>query len=75
MPPEHQLNFAPLKVDEWLTAKQLADHFGRDQNSAYRWRQEGHIPDKFVRFAGFREMFFHPDVVRHLETLFMEAHD
>jgi hypothetical protein len=65
-----------VPFDKWLTAKQLAAHFGGlDEQSAYRWVSEDRVPERFIRFRGMRQYLFHPAVIAHLEELFKRSHD
>ena len=64
-----------VPFEKWLTAKQVAAHFGLDEQSAYRWVSEGRVPDRFIHYRGMRQYLFHPDLLLHLEKLFRAAHD
>ena len=67
---------APLpevKFSQWLSAKEISAEFGVDQNTVYRWWQEGlptgrEIPRHYVRRRGFREYLFHPQVLEFLRA-------
>ena len=50
--------------------KQLAAHFGLDENSAYRWRKQGLIPSHLLTRIGTRRILFRPDVVAYLQAKF-----
>lgn len=65
-----QTELAPLPYDRWLTAKQLAAEFSLNEESAYRWRDSGIVPERFVKYCGSRRLLFHPETVRWLEVYF-----
>ncbi len=69
-----QLELPNLPYTQWLTAKQLAAEFCLEEDSAYRWHDNGTIPTKFVKYCGTRRMLFHPCVVEYLEEHFAAAH-
>ena len=76
-----QTHFEPFDPKEWLTPKELAGHFGLNEESAYRWRREL-IPDthpktkrRLIRYGGMARIFFHVDVIPFLDDLFTAAHD
>lgn len=79
--PEKQPVPPKIKPEEWLTAKELAAHFGLSDNAAYRWRCEL-IPDVhprtktvLIRYAGTARIFFHVDVIGFLQEQFEARHD
>ncbi|MBI3418117.1 MAG: hypothetical protein HY043_22745 [Verrucomicrobia bacterium] len=81
MPEVTQPTPAPFNPTDWLTAKELAGHFGLNEESAYRWRREI-IPEvhpetqtRLIRYAGKMRIFFHVDCVSFLEERFAAAHD
>jgi len=62
-------------IGKYLSAKELATCFGGlDEQSAYRWRSNGIIPQKYVKKFGKRNYKFHPAVTSFLENKFAEAH-
>jgi hypothetical protein len=64
-----------VPIEQWLTAKQLAAHFGGlDEQSAYRWRSNGSIPPAYIKKFGNWRYKFHPAVVSLLEKDFAAAH-
>jgi len=76
-----QLPFEPFNPEAWLTAKELAGHFGLNEESAYRWRREL-IPDthpktkvRLIRYSGTRRIFFRLDCIPFLLEKFRAAHD
>jgi hypothetical protein len=70
-----QLDLPNLPFEQWLTPKELAGRFFLNEESAYRWRTEGLIPERYVRFRGTRLLMFHPKAIEHLEAIFRKAHD
>jgi hypothetical protein len=61
---------APVPLDRWLTAKQVAGHFALNEESVYRWRQEGKIPAQYFKLCGTRRLLFHPDAIALLQAKF-----
>jgi len=59
-----------IPYERWLTAKDVAAHFALCEKSAYRWRDEGRIPHRFVKFCGTHRLLFHPHVIPFLEEYF-----
>jgi len=75
--PQH-LELRDVSFDRWLTPKELAGHFGRMEDSAYRWKEKyipGQIPARYLRYSGPARMLFHPDIISMLEKIFEAAHD
>jgi predicted site-specific integrase-resolvase len=64
-----------VPLNQWLSAKQVAGYFGLQQWSAYRWREEGTVPEPFVKRSGRWRILFHPDVIPLLEKVFEQAHE
>jgi Helix-turn-helix domain len=62
-----------VAFEKWLTAKQVAAHFGLGESSAYHWVNEGRIPERFIRYRGMRQYLFHPDLLLHLKKLFQRS--
>jgi hypothetical protein len=69
-----QLELPALPYEKWLTAKELAGRFALQEDSAYRWHDDGTIPERFVKYCGTRRLLFHPHVIPYLETHFAAAH-
>ncbi len=67
-----QIELPNLPIEKWLSPKEVAGHFGLSAFSAYRWVNEGMIPDHFVRYCGTWRMRLHPDVVSYLQKKFHE---
>ena len=64
-----------VPIEQYLSAKELAAHFGGlDEQSAYRWRSNGIIPQKYIKKFGNRNYKFHPAVTSFLENKFAETH-
>lgn len=63
-----------LPIEQWLTPKELAAHFGLKEDSAYRWIDEGTVEDRFIKHCGTRRLFIHPAALAQLEKLFTAAH-
>jgi len=62
-----------IPFGQWLSAKAVGAHFSLNEESVYRWRGQGMIPDRFVRFRSKRNFLFHPLVIDHLKTFFARA--
>jgi hypothetical protein len=75
MPNGTQPDLPNLPFEQWLSPKELAGRFFLNEESAYRWRTEGLIPEHFVRFRGTRLLMFHPKAIEHLQEIFRKAHD
>lgn len=65
----------PGKPFLWLTPKQLGDQFNVDRDTVYRWRQEGIIEDRFVKFGGLRKLLISAEAVPVLEARFRSKRD
>ncbi len=65
----------PGKALIWLTPKQVGHQFNVDRDTVYRWRQEGLIEDKFVKFAGLRKILISAQAVPILEAHFRAHRD
>jgi hypothetical protein len=63
-----------VPVEQWLSPKQLAAHFGLKEDSAYLWRSNGTIPPAYIKKFGNWRYKFHPAVVSLLEKDFAAAH-
>jgi len=70
-----ELPLRSVSLEKWLGAKEVAAHFGLEQWSAYRWREDGTIPEQFVKRSGAWRLRFHPDIVPLLEKVFYAAHE
>lgn len=66
------MNAAPPQT-EWICAKEVAAHFMVTDDSVYRWRDCGVIPQEMVRFCGRRRMLFSSAVLDHLEREFSRS--
>ncbi len=58
-----------------MSATQLGSVFDVDADTVYLWRQDGTIPEQFVRRAGKRKLKFSAEVITHLQTLFKKLHE
>jgi hypothetical protein len=67
-----QIELPNLPIEEWLSPKEVAAHFDLTAWTAYRWVNEGIIPDKFVRYCGLWRVRLHPDVLPYLQKKFHE---
>lgn len=63
-----------VPIERWLSAKEVAGHFGLSPFSAYRWVNEGLIPDSHVRYCGMCRIRLHPDVIGLLRKKFAANH-
>ena len=62
-------------IEEYLSPKEVAGHFGLSPFSAYRWIGEGIVPENYVRRCGKSRLRLHPSVIPLLEEKFAGAHD
>jgi excisionase family DNA binding protein len=58
-----------------LSARELADRFGKSRRTIYRWIREGTIPEQFVDQAGLREVRISSEAVEYLRESFRERHE
>jgi hypothetical protein len=68
------MTLRPQRSDSWLSPKEVAGRWGLKEDSTYRWIAEGTIPEKWVKYAGRRRIFIHPDAILYLETVFAKSH-
>jgi hypothetical protein len=69
-----QTGLPKVPIEQWLSPRQIAAHFGLSAFSAYRWRSNGTIPPAyFKKFGGWRYKF-HPGMVSLLEEVFAAPH-
>jgi len=68
-----QLELRQVSVDRWLTPKEVAWQFGLQEDSAYRWIDDGTIPEQFVVCCGRWRKRIHPDVIPLLKQTFRTA--
>lgn len=71
---EAQPDLPHLPIEKWLSPKEVAGHFGLQEDSAYRWHNEGLIRRELVRYCGRWRIRVHPAAIRELEILFEDAH-
>jgi len=69
-----QPDLPELAIEQWLSPKEVAGHFGLSPFSAYRWIGEGLIPEKYVRCCGMWRLRLHPAVIPILQKKFIENH-
>jgi predicted site-specific integrase-resolvase len=62
-------------LEQWLAPKEVAGRFGLHSSSAYRWIDDGTIPENFIRRCGRCRIRIHPDIVPLLEKTFREAQE
>jgi len=63
-----------IPIEDWLAPKEIAGHFGLSAWSAYRWVNEGVIPQNHVKYSGNWRIRIHPAAVPMLEKAFAAAH-
>jgi hypothetical protein len=70
----------------WMSAKEMSDHFHNDADTICRWFHEGLIPEliqnpktrvirRMVRRVGPKLLFFHVDLLPILEDKFAQTLD
>ncbi len=59
-----------VPIEKWLLPKEVAGHFGLSPFSAYRWINEGIVPESFIRRCGSWRLRVHPAVIPMLEKKF-----
>ncbi len=64
-----------LPIGKWLAPKEVAGHFGLNEDSAYNWINDGTISRRYIRYCGRMRMRIHPAVLAELEKEFEAAHD
>lgn len=68
--PPAQPALSEVPIEKWLAPKEVAGHFGLSQFSAYRWINEGIVPEQFFRRCGQWRLRVHPAVIPFLEKKF-----
>jgi len=63
-----------VPIEKWLSPKEVAGHFGLSPFSAYRWINEGIVPEHYFRRCGLWRLRVHPAVIPMLEKKFAAAH-
>ena len=74
MPPAQHPEFTLMSIEQWLSPKEVAGHFGLSPFSAYRWIDEGLIPQNMIRYCGMWRIRIHPGVIAILQKKFAENH-